>query len=250
VKSWNVLAWVLMLLVGPVVMAQAPDAGSGGAPTSAGAHAQHRMGVHGMVLFGAGKSLYASHIPMFQRPHDRQLILRVSLSSPELASGRDFSDGLYTLAPGRFDLDALAGGQLKQFKATVHQGNFEAGGPVLHRDVAVRVEAVEGVQALDAAAAELPMLSYWLVGEGREAYLVHSLSRAPDFDQVVKVTLDKPLPRQNKGPITLRFGPRKNVADQRLKAGEQLSATLGGGQPVRLTVQRELSFLVGPDFTP
>lgn len=39
-------------------------------------------------------------------------------------------------------------------------------------------------------------------------YLVHAISRAPDFDQVVKVTLDKPVSR------------------------------------------RELSFLVGPDFTP
>jgi hypothetical protein len=240
-KSWNVWAWALVLLVGPVAMAQAPDAG---------VHAQHRMGVHGMVLFGAGKSLYASHIPMFQRPHDRQILLRVSLSGEGLKAGRDFSDGLYTLAPERFDLDLLEQGKLKQFKATVHQGNFEASGPVLHKDVTVRVEAVEHVQALDAAAQELPALSYWLVGEGKQAYLVHTLSRAPDFDQVVKVTLDKPLPRQGKGLVRLGFAPRKNTAELRLKAGEQLVATREAGPPVRLTIQRELSFLVGPDFTP
>jgi hypothetical protein len=171
VKRWKILAWMLVLVLGPAVMAQTPEVSQARRPTP-----QHRMGVHGMVLFGAGPRLYASHIPMFQRPHDRQLVLAVSLSHPELAAGRDFSDGTYTLEPERFDLDALADGRLKHFKATLYRGNFEAGGKVLHQDVTVRVEAVEQVRPLDAASED--------------------------------------------------------------------------GQPVRLTVQRELSFLVGPGFTP
>jgi hypothetical protein len=203
-----------------------------------------------MVLFGAGPRLYASHIPMFQRPHDRQLVLAVSLSHPELAAGRDFSDGTYTLEPERFDLDALAEGRLKHFKATLYRGNFEAGGKVLHQDVTVRVEAVEQVRPLDVAAAEPSEVSYWLAGEGKEAYLVHIISRAPDFDHIVKVSLEKPVPRQGKGLATLRFPGRKNAADGRFRPGEQLTATREDGQPVRLTVQRELSFLVGPGFTP
>ncbi|HLM42975.1 MAG TPA: hypothetical protein VK458_03855 [Myxococcaceae bacterium] len=48
----------------------------------------------------------------------------------------------------------------------------------------------------------------------------------------------------------LRPPRRKNLADERPKAGEQLTATGEDGQPVRLTFQRELSFLKGPDFTP
>ena len=77
-KRWNSLAWVLMFLVGPVVMAQTPEMGSATpaqleAERAQGPHTlapvpQHRMGMHGMVLFGAGQRLYASHIPMFQRP--------------------------------------------------------------------------------------------------------------------------------------------------------------------------------------
>jgi hypothetical protein len=93
-------------------------------------------------------------------------------------------------------------------------------------------------------------VSYWLVGEGKDVYLVHTISRAPSFDHIVKVSLEKPVQRQAKGLSTLRFPGRKNAADGRFRAGEKLTATREDGQPVRLTVQRELSFLVGPDFTP
>lgn len=48
----------------------------------------------------------------------------------------------------------------------------------------------------------------------------------------------------------LRFSRRKNLADEPPRAGEQLTATGEDGQPVRLTFQRELSYLKGPDFTP
>ncbi|HYO53014.1 hypothetical protein [Archangium sp.] len=214
------------------------------------AAAAHRMGTHGMVLFGSGKRLFLSHIPMFHRPHDVQLLASVSLAHPELPAGRDFSDGTYTLEPERFDLDALAQGKLKQFRATVHRGNFEGGGTPLHRDVTVRVEKVEQVRLLDRQAPELPELRYWVVGSGKEAWLVHALSRAPDFDQVVKVSLDKPLPRKGTDLPVLRFPGRKNLLDERLEAGERLTATGEDGQPVRLTIQREHSLLKGPDFTP
>ncbi|WP_146209975.1 hypothetical protein [Vitiosangium sp. GDMCC 1.1324] len=48
----------------------------------------------------------------------------------------------------------------------------------------------------------------------------------------------------------LRFERHENLAGQQLRAGEPLSATGEDGKPVRLTIQRELSSLVGPDFSP
>ncbi len=219
-------------------------------PTQAQPAQTQRMGTHGMVLFGSGKRRFLSHIPMFHRPHDVQLLLSVSLVHPELPAGKDFSDGTYTVEPERFDLDALAQGRLKQFRATIYQGSFEGGGTPLHRDVTVRVEKVEQVRHLDEKAPELPELRYWVVGSGKEAWLVHAISRAPDFDHVVKVSLDKPVSRKGADLPVLRFTGRKNLADERLKAGEQLTATDEAGQPVRLTLQREQSFLLGPDFTP
>jgi hypothetical protein len=208
------------------------------------------MGTHGMVLFGQGEALYASHIPMYRRPHDQQLLLAVTVEHPELPVGRDFSDGTYTLEPERFDLDALMAGTLKHFRATVFQGNFEGGGTPVYRDATVRVEQVAHVAQLSAEAPAHEEPRYWVLSEGGAAYLVHALSRAPDFDQVVKVTLEAPLSAKGPGPVLLRVPERKNDAGARLKAGEQLAAALEDGTPVRLTVERELSFLPGPDFTP
>ncbi len=212
--------------------------------------AAQRMGTHGMVLFGAGGRLFVSHIPMFHRPHDVQLLATVALEHPELPRGQDFSDGTYTLEPERFDLDALAQGRLKRFKATVYRGNFEGGGTPLHRDVTVRMENVALMLPLAGQGPEFAELRYWVLGSGKEAFLVHALSRAPDFDQVVKVSLEGEVPPGDKAPPVLVFERRKNVAGERLQAGETLTAVGRAGRKVRLTVQRELSYLVGPDFTP
>jgi hypothetical protein len=203
-----------------------------------------------MVLFGAGRALYASHIPMFRRPHDVQLLLAVTLEHPELAAERDFSDGTYTLEPERFDLDALLAGTLKQFQATVYQGNFEGGGTPVYRGATVRVEAVAHARQLSAEEPAHAEPRYHVLGEGRSAYLVHALSRAPDFDQVVKVSLESPVPGKGAASAVLRLPERRNDAGARLSAGEQLTAVREDGTPVRLTVERELSFLPGPDFTP
>ncbi len=55
------------------------------APAAAHAQAapshQHgsTMGVHGMVVFGGRDGLYASHLPLFRAPHDRQIVLGLVL---------------------------------------------------------------------------------------------------------------------------------------------------------------------------
>jgi hypothetical protein len=216
----------------------------------AGAHALHvahdaptvRMGTHGMVLFGRGARLYASHIPMFHPPHDVQLLLQVELEGA--LEQRDFADGLYTLEPERFDLSALMAGARKSFRATLYQGNFEGGGKALQRDVTVRVRRVLHASALKADAPAVPHLRYLVLGEGKkDAFLVHALSRAPDFDQVLKVRFEKPLPE---GVHTLELPEHTHT---RLAPGVVKGAKLAG-RPVRLQVAKELSYLKGPDFTP
>src|SRR4051812_9463415 len=37
--------------------------------------------IHGMVVFGGEKDTYASHLPMFHSPHDRQVILKIALNN-------------------------------------------------------------------------------------------------------------------------------------------------------------------------
>ncbi|MBF5045683.1 hypothetical protein FGE12_24970 [Aggregicoccus sp. 17bor-14] len=203
-----------------------------------------RMGSHGMVLFGQGSALYASHIPMFHPPHDVQLLLQVELTGKGLPA--DFARGLYTLDPERFDLSQLMAGKVRTFHAALYRGSFDGGGTVLQKDVTVRVRRVLHAAPLKADAPALPQLRYLVVGEGREGYLVHALGRAPDFDQVLRATFEKPLPA---GVHVLELPRRENAVDTRLTPGAVPNATLDGAA-THLEVAQELSFLRGPDFTP
>jgi hypothetical protein len=195
-----------------------------------------RMGTHGMVLFGGGGApTYASHIPMFHAPHDLQLVLQVSLSHATWKAPASFSDQGYTLVPEKLDLTALADGRLKAFKAAVFRGNFEAGGTELVKGAEVKVQQVVLVRPLSTATPAAPALSYlWLPG----GFLLHAISAPPDFDQVVRVKGDSKAAAG--AQVTLQ---RPNNGDHRLHGGEPVTVDAAA-----LTVERELSFLAGPDF--
>jgi hypothetical protein len=196
-----------------------------------------RMGTHGMVLFGgSGAPTYASHIPMFHAPHDLQLVLQISVSHPSWKAPASFSDTGYTLVPEKLDLTALADGRLKAFKAAIFAGNFEAGGKELVKGADVKVEKVVLAKPLSTATPAAPALSYyWLPG----GFLLHAISAPPDFDQVVRVKGDSKETAAG-APVSLK---RPNNGGHRLH--EQESVAVGAAT---VTVERELSFLVGPDF--
>lgn len=217
------------------------------------AHADHaaRMGTHGMVVFGGGKgAVFLSHIPMFRRPHDVQLVVQVKLKHPSWKATPSFDEQGHTLEPEKFDLSALADGRLKAFKGTVFRGNFEAGGEAVWKDVAVAVESVLVVRGLQEAEPAAPALSYWLVSAPGQAYLLHTISRPPDFDQVLVAKGG-----EGKGPPSatrVQQLTRPDGVAHRLKAGEQVALAINGDarRAVQVTVGRELSFLVGPEFVP
>lgn len=204
--------------------------------SQAPAPAPVRMGTHGMVLFGGGGApTYASHIPMFHAPHDLQLVLQISLSHPTWKAPPSFSDQGYTLVPEKLDLTALADGRVTAFQAAVFRGNFEAGGVELVKGAEVKVQKAVLVKPLSTATPAAPSLSYlWLPG----GFLLHAISAPPDFDQVVRVKGDSKAAAGT--PVSI---PRPNNGDHRLHEGEAVTVD---ASPV--TVERELSFLVGPEF--
>lgn len=209
-----------------------------------------RVGTHGMVLFGSGDELYASHIPMFHAPHDMQLILAVALAHPEWKAPPDFSREAYTLEPERMDLNELADGRRGSFRATVYRGNFESGGVAVWKDVTVRVKEVRWVHGLSAAERAAERLEYVLFGSKRAAYLVHAISAPPDFDQVLKVGLKDGAPADEELVKGLRVAipGRKNAGGARLRTEEETRGE-AGGKRMQLVIERELSYLVGPEFT-
>lgn len=158
-----------------------------------------RMGTHGMALVGGHGGLLASHLPMFHRPHDVQVLLRLRLEDARLERRlRDIlarQPQLWTLNPEPFDLDRLAPGSaepLPPFRATLHEGHFERGGPVRFSDVGCVVESIRLFQRLSGEPRRAPQQRFLWIGQGREQFLVKRLDQRPDIDLIGRFEAARP----------------------------------------------------------
>lgn len=156
-------------------------------------HAGDRVGTHGMALFGKTVH-YLAHIPMMKRPHNEQLIMRVSLSAEngeELAG--DFSQEGHSLRPtGSFSLDDLVVGAIGSFEADVFRGNFEHGAPRIHRNVTVVVDEVIVARNLEESAGSEGELFYLLGRE--ESWLLNVITPARNRQEILPTKVVTPAP--------------------------------------------------------
>lgn len=145
-----------------------------------------RPSVHGMLMVGTEK-IYISHLPMFHSPHDYQVILEVELSqkAQELYL-KDVSQqevgSVYTLVPEVFVLPEMVQNP-RVFKAQVFRGHFERGGQPISQ-TEVKISKVIYFKKFSGPAARNEFL---LFGNGKEKFLAHVVTSAPDFDQVIHV---------------------------------------------------------------
>jgi hypothetical protein len=148
---------------------------------------------HTFVLFGT-KTLYISHLPLFQPPHDYQVVMAVTL---ETALGAYLQDRtttgsvLYTAGPAPFVLPTLiAPGAASSFRvsADVYRGDLEQGGLRIASGALSAPRSIH-FRRLDPTAPRPPELVYLLFGSSSEAFLVHVFTTRPDFDQILAVVL-------------------------------------------------------------
>jgi hypothetical protein len=204
---------------------------------------------HGMAVVG-GKHVFLSHLPMFMRPHDFQVILHASFGAADAAYRADRKENaatrLYTFAPERFVLLDLFPGENGEapkrtsFGGTLVRNHFEQ--PPAHPETPVEVASDVEVEVLDVVhqhrfdpeAPPLEHLTYLLFGKGAERFLAHLVTRPPDFDQLlsVDVTGRRFTDKQLLGGIEVRFDGRPNQPGERLREGEQAGAvaTVNGRQ--------------------
>src|SRR4051812_26434995 len=102
--------------------------------TGATAHAD-MLSVHGMLVFGGKKDTYASHLPMFRPPHDRQVILKIALKDipgsqtvEAYTVAKNSGKTLFTIEPEVMDLEKVVNGSKTDFIAALYDGHFERGG--------------------------------------------------------------------------------------------------------------------------
>ena len=218
-----------------------------------GDHAHHHggmdhgdtVGLHGMLLFGQDVN-YLSHLPMFESPHNFQVILEVRFddaAAASLASDRGSSaDAMYTFVPELFPIAELAqnpGGEQPartEITGRIVHGHFEHGGFTVADNVVAHIEHVIVFQVLDPGAVPNPdrELTYLCFGRAAELFLVHEITARPNFDQVVSARLvpgtgtdqagrrlsEDVAGREFASASPVRFRGRSDTPDSRLAASE------------------------------
>jgi len=193
-------------LIGSALKAETPAAGT----------QEDAPNTHNMLVVGT-EAVFLSHLPMFDglnerksdytSPHRYQVILEARFSS----GGKDVTalytedrknhpkTKMYTLSPtDEFVLAKLfrpdaQRPELSSFRATVFRGHFERRGkqPINGlEDIVVNVKQVMHAQKFEPADDKPEELTYFLFGKGMELFLAHSISKPPDFDQVLSVKVE------------------------------------------------------------
>ncbi|WMN61623.1 hypothetical protein NI389_17560 (plasmid) [Pseudoalteromonas xiamenensis] len=154
---------------------------------------QSRHGIHGMLLFSDGEQLYASHLPMFHKPHDVQIIMAVNVEDQTLNSQlvSQLAKGDYwTLEPERFDLSKLGTNQpdaIHSFTADIYANHFERGGTKEYEGKQLIVTKTVFLQTLSEQPAK--NATFFLVNEKERStlYYFHAIKGRPDFDALVEI---------------------------------------------------------------
>jgi hypothetical protein len=237
-------------------------------------HGEHStMGVHGMLLFGE-EPLYLSHLPMFESPHNFQVLLEVGFDDAvlqALRADREAGGDLYTFEPEKFpigELDPSGDGPARiSIAGTVFHGHFERGGTPIARGTA-QVRNVVYFGELDVQATHDPdmALNYLCFGRAGLLHLAHQITASPDFDQVLTArlvpgTVTNPMGETVDAEVTtdfdsaqpVEFRGRRDTPQDRLAPNETASgfffATFGPtgshGFGARLEVGRELYVELG-----
>jgi hypothetical protein len=202
---------------------------------------------------------------MFHAPHHFQVILEAAfekdgkpLSSIYLKDRAQHPKvKMYTVEPAEvFVLPrmwAAEGPRRTDFVGTVFRGHLERGGETISglAGIVVKVKRVIYARELPSAKRD-EKLSYILFGGGKELFLAHQLSKAPDFDQIVSVEVDgRAFTRAEllRG-VTVTVAGRDNQVAGRIKEGETAGCqgqVTGASElfDLRVRAKRELYFEEG-----
>jgi hypothetical protein len=196
-------------------------------------------GGHGMLVFGSG-AIYASHLPMFMPKHRYQAVFEVSFGAAGDALYRAERQSLgdaaiFTLDPTEaFRMPELEGSRTS-FSADVFAGHFERPG---HRRIlqGVTVTLVRRFAWHPFRRAHIrpESLTYLVAGTADELYLVHWISKAPDYDQVLAAKRTAPLALDGECELVVPGRPDERPLVTGERAAGLLSCDLGSERPRRV----------------
>lgn len=251
-------AWLTATLLAAATFGSCQSTEQGSAPKEEHQHGgttADQPSVHGMLALGDGP-VYLSHLPMFQGPHDYQVILEVELqkegSDPTAIYAQDrriTGEKVYTLVPEVMVLPELLGSvnglpQRTTFKGKLFRGHFERGGTQLLTGLTIRVKRVVFAKKFDRNAAALPHAKYLVFGNETELFAAHIVQKKPDFDHLAALRVAGGIMTEEQAKalrqgLTVSFETTANTPDAALVEGQSVEGSVDfgqGGQIVGLDV--------------
>ena len=147
-------------------------------------HQSHSLvGSHGMVLIHDDKQgFFLSHLPLYNHPHDFQLIYKVQIKKSEKVIDL-LGNKIITVLPDNFDLSRLVKGESFSINANVYQGHFERGGTKkfstkLHFDKPILIKRV------NPRFNSTSSIIYTVPISNQLEIFAHKIQQAPSFDAI------------------------------------------------------------------
>ncbi len=148
------------------------------------------MGVHGMVLVTQGSSIYASHLPLYNKPHNVQLLYK--LDNNDLAVLKTVRDGqLITIKPKPFNLQRLMRGEQMDIQVDLYAGHFERGGMLVYENISLSFDKQMYVRTFDDIKPSSTTQEYDVVSLNQNYKIyIHRIQLAPSFDHLLAIDLE------------------------------------------------------------
>ena len=148
------------------------------------------MGVHGMVLVTQGSSIYASHLPRYNKPHNVQLFYK--LDNNDLAVLQTVRDSsLITIKPKKFNLQRLMRGEKMVIQADLYAGHFERDGILVYENLPLSFDKQLYVRTFDDIKPSSTQQEYDVVSLRKNYKIyIHRIQQAPSFDHILGVDLE------------------------------------------------------------
>lgn len=145
------------------------------------------MGTHGMVLMSYNSNVFASHLPLYHKPHDVQLLYKLEVK--DLALMQLVRDAeLVTIKPEPFNLQRLMRGEKMTINADVYMGHFERDGMEVYNNIALTFDKLLYVRSLADIEESSTKQVYDAVSYRKNNKIyVHRIQKAPSFDHLIHI---------------------------------------------------------------
>ena len=145
------------------------------------------VGVHGIVLFNHNSTLFASHLPMYRKPHNAQIIYQIESKDPALVFLVRDADKV-TIKPEVFNLQRLMRGEELNIKADVYIGHFERDGLLTYEDMEISFTELKYLRMLEELESPVRLQKYDSVElKSNSRLLVHQIQGAPSYDHILLI---------------------------------------------------------------